>query len=182
MGIPLQMGRKLLILYVSSIALSTVQGVDVSYHALRMRASKEQHFLQLPCNCCLSAPAALKVFEWQGDNDKGNGGSLNFRIPRPSKKSVVKAETHIYIRYAACLGLANQLYSHITALALAARTGADVILAPATYRSSFKHAFDSADAQWTTASTSTILDVDSIIAFWRQRGINIHRVSHGTLR
>ena len=73
-------------------------------------------------------------------------------------------------------GLGNQLYSHINVFAAAARLGAEVVLSPAVYRSSFQHAFDSVAANWTLAPTSSILNVEAIIAFWRARGITVHRV------
>ena len=74
-------------------------------------------------------------------------------------------------------GAANQLYSHVNLFAVAARLGAEVVLPPVVHRSSFEHAYDSAEANWTLAPTSSILDVDQIIAFWRARGITVHRVT-----
>ena len=179
-SLPQQMNRRLIFLYLSSVALTIIRVTDASPKALWLHATHNRQIAQRPCNCSFKTQAALKVFERRGDGDKEISGPKSSRLSRPSTKSV-KASPHIYVRYAACLGLANQLYSHIAALAVAARTGADLILAPATYRSSFKHAFNSADAQWRSASTSTILDVDSIITFWRQRGITVHRVSSCTL-
>ena len=172
MSIHLQVNSTLLIVYLSTVALSAFQGACGSFPTSRMQDSPKQQLLQSPCNCSSNVQAALRVFTWQGVGKEGDGGIDDIKLSQ---------KPHIYVRYSACLGLANQLYSHITALALAARLGADLFLAPATHRSSFKHAFNSADAQWKTAATSTILDVDSIISFWRQRGVTIHRVSHCTL-
>ena len=85
-------------------------------------------------------------------------------------------KVRLIVRYTACLGLANQLYSHVTAIALSRRLGADMVLSPSAYRSTFEHAWDSSEAEWRLASTSTILDVDYLIGFWRERNMTIHRV------
>ena len=103
----------------------------------------------------------LEICHWSAGRSEGtpDGGHRFLRHGRASSaRDVMLLAPHMYIRYSACLGLANQVYSHIIALALAARMGADVILAPATYRSSFKYAFNSEEAEWKTAPASTLLD------------------------
>ena len=81
-----------------------------------------------------------------------------------------------------CLvGLVNQLYSHIAALALAAHLGAEVILPPAAKRDSFEHYFsvfkERNEVLWSAGPLESLLDVDHLISFWAKRGMTILRVS-----
>lgn len=86
----------------------------------------------------------------------------------------------VLLRYTACTGLINQQYSHIAAFALSAVLGAEIVLAPAVKRDSFANYFstfkDQNEVSWTAAPLSSLLDVDSIVSFWQQRGLLVHRV------
>lgn len=83
------------------------------------------------------------------------------------------------LRYTACTGLINQHYSHIAALALASRIGADVVLPPAAVRDSFGSYFhmaaDKNEMAWSAAPLESLLDVDALVATWRARGVTLHR-------
>lgn len=111
--------------------------------------------------------------------DRGNT-SILLEFPdleQDIKESFRKADVRIIVRYTARLGLANQLYCHITAIALAVRLRAELILSHSAYRSSFEYAYDSSQTQWTLTATDTILDVEHLISFWGRRGLTVHRVS-----
>jgi hypothetical protein len=82
----------------------------------------------------------------------------------------------ITIRYLAEAGLTNQLLGHLSALGIAegiASRGLPVqlVLQPALWRSSFNHSFYS--TAWTPAPIRTLLDVDSMAAYWEPRGVTI---------
>jgi len=83
------------------------------------------------------------------------------------------------VRYTACTGLINQHYSHIAALALATRIGADVVLPPAAVRDSFGSYFhmaaDKNEMAWSAAPLDSLLDVDALVTTWRERGVTLHR-------
>ena len=87
----------------------------------------------------------------------------------------------VLLRYTACTGLINQQYSHIAAFSLSAVLGAELVLAPAVKRDSFANYFstfkDQNEVSWTAAPLSSLLDVESIIHFWQQRGLVVHNVS-----
>lgn len=78
------------------------------------------------------------------------------------------------------IGLVNQLYSHIAALALAAYLGTEVVLPPAAKRDSFAHYFsmvkEQNEVQWSAAPLEDLLDVDHLISYWEQRGLRLSRV------
>lgn len=111
--------------------------------------------------------------------DRGNTSIVHGYpdLEQDIKASARKADVRIIVRYTARLGLANQLYCHVTAIALAVRLKAELILSHSAYRSSFEHAYDSSLTQWTLAATDTILDVEHLISFWGRRGLTMHRVS-----
>ena len=87
----------------------------------------------------------------------------------------------VLLRYTACTGLINQQYSHIAAFSLSAVLGAELVLAPAVKRDSFANYFstfkDQNEVSWTAAPLSSLLDVESIVHFWQQRGLVVHNVS-----
>jgi len=67
-----------------------------------------------------------------------------------------------------------QHYSHIAAFALALELSANIVLPPAVTRETFGKTFN--QVQWTTVPTTTMLDVDQIVAKWRQHGMLVHKV------
>ncbi|KAK9785429.1 hypothetical protein WJX73_009533 [Symbiochloris irregularis] len=99
--------------------------------------------------------------------------------------SVGRTEGRVYkrlrvlLRYTASTGLINQQYSHIAAFALATALGAEIVLPPAVKRDSFAHYFstfkEENEVNWTAAPLESLLDVDSIINFWRGRGLPVHK-------
>ena len=60
--------------------------------------------------------------------------------------------------------------------------GAELVLAPAVKRDSFANYFstfkDQNEVSWTAAPLSSLLDVESIIHFWQQRGLVVHTVRY----
>lgn len=86
----------------------------------------------------------------------------------------------VLMRYTACGGLTNQLYSHISALTLAATLGAEVVLPPALTRSSFGHYFsmfkELNQVTWSAVPLDSLIDVDHYIGYWKERGIMLHKV------
>ena len=68
-----------------------------------------------------------------------------------------------------------QHYSHIAAFALAFELSANIVLPPAVTRETFGKTYN--QVQWTTVPTATMLDVDQIVAKWRQHGMLVHKVN-----
>lgn len=89
--------------------------------------------------------------------------------------------TRLILRYTACTGLMNQQYSHVAAFALAISLGAEIVLPPAATRDSFGKHFsvfrDKNEMAWRPAPLDTLLDVQGIIAHWKQHGLVVHAVS-----
>lgn len=85
----------------------------------------------------------------------------------------------VLLRYTACTGLINQHYSHVAAFALAATLGAEIVLPPAVCRDSFAHYFsvfkEKNEVQWSPVPLDSLLDVEHIISYWKQRGLVVHR-------
>ncbi|KAK9827655.1 hypothetical protein WJX81_004166 [Elliptochloris bilobata] len=85
----------------------------------------------------------------------------------------------VLLRYTAGTGLINQHYSHISAIALAAVLGAELVLPPGVKRDSFAHYFSQFKEQnevtWTPTPLEALLDVDQVVEAWRLRGLTIHR-------
>ncbi|KAK9827681.1 hypothetical protein WJX81_007940 [Elliptochloris bilobata] len=85
----------------------------------------------------------------------------------------------ILLRYTAGTGLINQHYSHISAIALAATLGAELVLPPAVKRDSFAlyfhHIKEKNEVTWTPTPLEALLDVDKIVETWHARGLTIHR-------
>ena len=99
---------------------------------------------------------------------------------RGRREGRVYKRLRVLLRYTACTGLINQHYSHIAAFTLSAVLGAELVLPPAVKRDSFAHYFstfkDQNEVIWTPAPLDSLLNVEKIIAFWRSRGLIIHRV------
>lgn len=87
----------------------------------------------------------------------------------------------VILRYTACTGLINQHYSHIAAFSLCAVLGAELVLPPAVKRDSFAHYFsvfaEQNEVKWTSDDLDSLLHVEKIIEFWKNRGLTVHRVS-----
>lgn len=85
----------------------------------------------------------------------------------------------VLLRYTACTGLINQHYSHIAAFSLSAVLGAELVLPPAVKRDSFAHYFsvfkEHNEVKWTPAPLESLLNVDKLIDFWKNRGLTVHR-------
>lgn len=90
------------------------------------------------------------------------------------------SKLRIILRYTACSGLINQQYSHIAAFTLAAALGSELVLPPAVQRDSFANYYHADkkknEVTWTPAPLSTLLDVDSIVAIWKSKGVTVHKV------
>lgn len=60
--------------------------------------------------------------------------------------------------------------------------GADLVLPPAAIRDSFAHYFsvfkEQNEVAWTAAPLETLIDVEYLIHYWFQQGINITKVHH----
>lgn len=101
---------------------------------------------------------------------------MNGEIPQAHTIS----EFRVILRYTACSGLINQQYSHIAAFTLAAALGSELVLPPAVQRDSFANYYhvdkQKNEVTWTPAPLSTLLDVDSIIADWKLKGVTVHKV------
>ncbi len=78
------------------------------------------------------------------------------------------------LRYKVLGGLCNQLYSHLSVLALAATMGAEVIVPPALARESFQQ-----NGGWLEAPPDALLDLGSMAQHWRAQGVSIHKVCCG---
>lgn len=70
-------------------------------------------------------------------------------------------------RYTACGGLFNQHYSHVSALTLAVKLGADVIIPHAVQRQSFDQYFNQDPTKnqvlWTSAPFSSLYDTEKLM-------------------
>ncbi|KAL4423751.1 hypothetical protein ABPG75_001052 [Micractinium tetrahymenae] len=96
-------------------------------------------------------------------------------LPTPPPQ---RPHPRILLRYMACMGGFNQLYSHVAALTLAAALGADVVLPPALARETYDSKSDplhrkTETMQWHAAPAESLLDVARIAQAWRQLGINV---------
>ena len=95
-------------------------------------------------------------------------------------KGLMYKRLRVLLRYTACTGLINQHYSHIAAFSLSAVLGAEIVLPPAVKRDSFAHYFsvfkEHNEVKWTPAPLDSLLNVDKIVDFWRDRGLTVHRV------
>ena len=69
-------------------------------------------------------------------------------------------------------GFANQLFSHVAALSLAAALGADVVMPPALVRDSYDRVAVGAKVtmKWVTAPTGSIMDTDAMAEGWGRLG------------
>ena len=73
------------------------------------------------------------------------------------------------------VGLINQLYGHMAAVAMASFMGAEVVLSPAQTRATFNVRQE--ETQWKPGvAVSTQLDVLALQQHWRMRGTIIHEV------
>lgn len=99
-------------------------------------------------------------------------------LQQPARRS----NPRIILRYMACMGGFNQLYSHVAALTLAAALGADVVLPPALARDSYDRRVDPMHPEretvkWHAAAAESLLDVARIAHTWRQLGLEVQSVS-----
>lgn len=95
----------------------------------------------------------------------------------------------VRLKYIACGGLCNQLYSHIHAFIIARALGADVVVPPALRRSSFGDIVSSRtnltkeerkmQASWLFEPVDSILDVERMAQYWAARGVTVRRVRAG---
>lgn len=86
--------------------------------------------------------------------------------------------SNLLMRYTACGGLVNQVYSHIHALALAEMLHADAVVLPAALaRSSFKAKYalerENDEVRWHPLPLDALLDVQTTTAVWKQRGVHL---------
>ncbi len=87
----------------------------------------------------------------------------------------------IVLKYSVQQGFSNQVYCHISALTLAARLKAEVILAPSQMRSSFEHyelqtGTGWQPTEWTIVPLNHIIDVQKLRTFWDHEGMMLHEV------
>ena len=58
--------------------------------------------------------------------------------------------------------------------------GAHIVLPPAAVRDSFAHYFsvfkDRNEVAWTAAPLESLIDVDHLISFWHEQGVNLSKV------
>lgn len=89
----------------------------------------------------------------------------------------------VILRYTACTGLVNQLYCHISAISLARAMEVELVLPPAVKLDAKQS--EQNEVKWVSDDLETLLDVDSLIEFWKLKGLRIHKVrlpglfSHG---
>lgn len=73
-------------------------------------------------------------------------------------------------------GLVNQFFMHIASLMFAKALGGELVLPPAVHRTTFN-----ATASWHMAPVASLLDVNHITEYWREKGVVIHVVSELTI-
>ena len=94
-----------------------------------------------------------------------------------------RKEGRLYKRYCTVMlydpsgGLINQLYTNLAAIMLARATNAELVLAPALHRDSFNSHMT--ETVWHAAPSESLLDVQAIKDYWRDRGLLIHTVREG---
>ena len=72
-------------------------------------------------------------------------------------------------------GLINQLLCHVAAFMLAVSLKYEILLPHALSRSSFNVTWE--EQRWQKEPLDTLLNIDSIVRYWRHRGIIVHKVS-----
>ena len=97
------------------------------------------------------------------------------------------APLRIVLKYTVQQGFSNQLYCHISALTLAARLKAEIVLAPAQMRNSFEHYELLTGAgwqptEWTDVPLNHIIDVQKLHEFWAREGVMLHEVRFHLVR
>ena len=109
-------------------------------------------------------------------------GSAYCTAPHGSLENLLRAERgedhRILVRYdidGSAGGLVNQLLCHVAAFMLAVSLKAEVVLPHALSRSSFNVTWE--EQRWQKEPLDTLLEINSIVRYWRHRGIIVHEVS-----
>lgn len=124
----------------------------------------------------------LRHTDLRASNIRTRDAALSHYIVAGRKEQRSCQRIPVLLRYTACQGLFNQMYSHVNALVLADYLGADVVLPPSMYRESFAKYFhtelDKNEVRWTPTSVGAILDVEALQMHYRKKGTKIHSTPH----
>ncbi|GAB4821432.1 hypothetical protein N2152v2_008478 [Parachlorella kessleri] len=101
----------------------------------------------------------------------GSGAAGKHHVTPGRQQHRLSVELPVTFSYVATWGLCNQLFAHLSLLAIASAFNATLVLPPAASRDTFN-----GQSEFREEPIETLLDVDRMADHWRSKGLRIVKV------